>query len=76
MKTTQPITKKQVSELKPNPFVPQFSYPRFKNGTMPKKAKPYAFKREWSFDGTHSFELPDGTIEQRPGMYVVKMRRK
>ena len=70
------ISKKQVQELVPSPFVPLVSYRRFKDGRIPPNTNPHAFKREWSFSGTHDFKLPDGTIEKRPGQYVVKMRRK
>ena len=71
----RPLTKKQVEQIQPEPFKPLVSWPRFKNGALPVNAKPYAFKRTWSFEGTHSVTLPDGSVVQRPGQYVVKMAR-
>jgi len=68
------ITKKQVQELQPAPFKPVLAYTRYKNGMIVPNTKP-RLKREWSNNGTHPFTLPDGTIEQRAGQYVVKMRR-
>lgn len=71
----QPLTKKQVEQIQPEPFKPMVSWPRFIDGRIPPNAKPHAYKRNWSFEGTHSVTLPDGSIVQRPGQYVFKMKR-
>lgn len=77
--TNRPITKQEVRDIKPRPFEPVLSYTRFANGQIVSKFHPaYSpprYKREWSFTGTHSVKLPDGTTVERPGQYVVKMRR-
>lgn len=73
------LTKKQVSEIKPEPFQPVMSYTRFRNGNpVPVTHAAYSSprpKREWSPEGTHKVKLVDSTTVERPGQYVLKMRR-
>ncbi len=73
------ITKKEVQQIQPKPFVEQLSYTRYRNGQIvPVTAAGYSpprVKREWSFTGTHKVTLPDGSIVERPGQYVARMRR-
>lgn len=68
------LTKKQVEEIKPEPFKPVLSYTRYRNGQIVPNTRP-RFKREWKFEGTHSVTIPDGTTEIRDGGYFVKMAR-
>lgn len=75
----KPITKKEVEELEPDSFVEQKSFTRFADQAIVPEISPFysppRLKKEWSFEGTHDFVLPDGSIEQRQGSYVPKMRR-
>lgn len=69
----QPLTKKQVEAIQPV-WDYDMAWTRFRDGRIVPNTKP-RLKRTWSFEGTHSVTLPDGTVENRPGQYVIKLKR-
>lgn len=69
------LTKKQVQEIKPEPFTPVLAYHRFKDQRIVPNTSP-RLKKEWSFDGNHSVILPDGSTVLKQGSYVPKMARQ
>ena len=76
----KPITAMQVILMEPAAFVEDTSYVRNKRGDIlkdPATGKPLGErqKREWSFEGSHTVVLEDGTLENRPGHYAIKMKR-
>jgi len=79
MVKNRPITKKEVQDLQPKPFIRALAYTRFSNGQRVPQGHPAytppRLKRTWSFDGTHEITSKDGSKVTRPGQYVVKMKR-
>lgn len=76
----KPLTRAQVALIEPKPFEPAFSYmrhPKTNEILLGKDGEPLykKSKREWSFEGVHQVYFDDGTIENRPGRYVQKLKR-
>jgi len=80
-KKVTPLNAAQISMMPPTPFADAYSFMRNRKGQIindPATNEPLSKrpKREWSFDGVHQVYFDDGTMEERPGRYVIKQTRQ